>query len=60
MAGKLEMFLTEEEGSRIFALMDIDSDEKVSRTCVLSVPCVLCASSISYFLALQASTNCHS
>lgn len=57
MAGKLEMFLTEEEGSRIFALMDIDSDEKVSRTCVLSVPCVLCDSSLSYFLVLEASSD---
>ena len=29
MAGRLELFLTEEEGSRIFSLMDIDCDEKV-------------------------------
>ena len=29
MAGRLELFLTEEEGSRIFSLMDIDGDEKV-------------------------------
>jgi hypothetical protein len=41
MAGKLEMFLTEEEGSRIFALMDIDNDEKVSRASVSYVGCVM-------------------
>ena len=29
MASKLEIFLTEEEGSRIFSTMDVDSDEKV-------------------------------
>ena len=31
MAGRLEMFLTEEEGSRIYALMDTDGDEKVKQ-----------------------------
>jgi Ca2+-binding EF-hand superfamily protein len=29
MAARLELFLTEEEGSRIFSLMDMDGDEKV-------------------------------
>jgi Ca2+-binding EF-hand superfamily protein len=56
MAGKLEMFLTEEEGSRIFALMDIDSDEKVSRTCFVCV-FVYRVISLSYFLVLQASSD---
>ena len=31
MAGRLELFLTEEEGSRIYALMDTDGDEKVNQ-----------------------------
>jgi hypothetical protein len=48
MAGKLEMFLTEEEGSRIFALMDIDNDEKVSRTSVSYVVCVMSLSLSSW------------
>ena len=37
LASRLELFLTEEEGSRIFALMDIDSDEKVSRHPVVDI-----------------------
>ena len=32
MASKLELFLTEEEGSRIFSLMDEDKDEKVTES----------------------------
>ena len=32
MASKLELFLTEEEGSRIFSLMDVDNDEKVTES----------------------------